>query len=90
MKVGESETITILAADAYGEHKDDLVFTVERSQLAPGVEPKVGDQLQSMDTSGQTMVVIVIAITDTTITIDANSPLAGKDLTFKIDLLKIS
>ena len=90
MKVGESKTITILAADAYGVRDDNLIFSVNRTQLAPDVDPKVGDQLQSMDTSGQTIVVIVTAVSDTAITLDANSPLAGQDLTFKIDLLKIS
>ncbi|MFC1938871.1 peptidylprolyl isomerase [Chloroflexota bacterium] len=90
MKVGESKTIIILAADAYGTRRDDLVFTVDRSQLAAGVEPKVGDQLQNTDASGQPMVAIVTAVSDTTITLDTNLPLAGEDLTFKIDLLKIN
>jgi peptidylprolyl isomerase len=90
MKIGESKTITILAADAYGVRNDNLIFSVNRTQLAPDVDPKVGDQLQSMDTSGQTIVVLVTAVSDTAITLDANSPLAGQDLTFKIDLLKIS
>ena len=89
MKVGESKTITILAADAYGAYRDDLIFTIDRDQLSSEVEPKVGDRLQSMDESGQTMVAVVTAVSDTTITLDANHPLAGKDLTFKIDLLKI-
>jgi len=87
MKVGESKTITILAVDAYGERSDDLIFTVDRSHLAPGAEPKVGDHLASTNTSG--VLVTVIAVSDTTITVDANPPLAGEDLTFKIDLLKI-
>lgn len=90
MKVGESKTIIILAANAYGTRSDDLVFTVDRTQLAEGVEPKVGDHLQTTDASGQTVVVMVTAVSDTTVSIDANSPLAGKDLTFKIDLLKIN
>jgi peptidylprolyl isomerase len=89
MKVGESKTITISAANAYGAYSDNLVFTVNRGQLAPEVDPKIGDQLQSTDSSGQTLVVLVKAVTDTTVTLDANSPLAGKDITFKIDLLKI-
>jgi peptidylprolyl isomerase len=90
MKVGESKTITILSANAYGDHSDNLVFTVDRSKLAPGVDPKVGDSLQSKGADGQTYVVLVAAVTDTTITLDANPPLAGKDITFKIELLKIS
>ncbi|MDD5082234.1 MAG: peptidylprolyl isomerase [Dehalococcoidales bacterium] len=90
MKVGESKTITILAADAYGDHRDDLIFTLDRSQLAEGIDPKVGDHLQSTDASGQTVLVVVTAVSETTITVDANSPLAGQDLTFQINLLKIN
>jgi peptidylprolyl isomerase len=90
MKVGESKTITILAADAYGEYSEELIFTFDRSHLEEGTDPKVGDTLQSINTSGQTVEVVVTAVSDTTITVDANSPLAGKDLTFKIDLLKIN
>jgi peptidylprolyl isomerase len=90
MKVGESKTITILSDDAYGAYSDNLTITIDRSQLAPGVDPKVGDKLQSTDANGQTLVVVVTAVSDTTVTLDANSPLAGKDITFKIDLLKIS
>ncbi len=90
MKAGESKTITILAANAYGARRDDLIVTLNRDQLAKGVEPKVGDTLQLTNTKGQTLSAIVTAISDTTITVDANSPLAGKDLTFKIDLLKIN
>jgi peptidylprolyl isomerase len=90
MKVGESKTITILAADAYGNYRDDLIFTIDRNQLGSEVEPKVGDRLQSTGESGQTMVAVVTAVSNTTITLDANHPLAGKDLTFKIDLLKIN
>lgn len=90
MKVGDSKTITILAANAYGEHRDDLVFTINRSQLAEDVQPKIGDQLSTTNANGQTSYVAVTAVTDTTVTIDANAPLAGKDLTFKIDLLKIN
>jgi len=78
MKVGESRTITIPAADGYGTRRDDLVFTVDRSQLVAGVEPKVGDKLESTDESGQTMVVVVTAVSETTITVDANPPLAGR------------
>ena len=90
MKVGESKTITILAADAYGAPSADLFFSVNRTQLMAGVDPKVGDHLQSTDSSGQAFSVLVTAVSDTTITVDANSPLAGKDLTFKIELLKIT
>ncbi len=90
MKVGESKTITILAADAYGTRRDDLIFTVDRSQLTLDAEPKVGDRLQGSNEIGQTIEALITAVSDTTITLDTNPPLAGEDLTFKIDLLKIN
>jgi FKBP-type peptidyl-prolyl cis-trans isomerase 2 len=90
MKVGESKNISIPASSAYGLYRDDLVFTIDRTELAEGLDPKVGDHLQSIDSSGQTWEFVVIAAGDTTLTLDANHPLAGQDLTFKIDLLKIN
>jgi peptidylprolyl isomerase len=90
MKVGESKTITIPAADAYGEYREDLVITIKRSQVQNGDSVKVGDYLLLTDSSGNSTQVLVIDTTDNSITIDGNSPLAGEDLTFKIDLLKIN
>ena len=87
MKVGESTTVTIPAAQAYGLHREDLVFAMERGQLPDNIE--VGQQLQMMQTDGSTVVVTVIEISDTTATIDANHPLAGEDLIFEIELIEI-
>ncbi|MDD4923733.1 MAG: peptidylprolyl isomerase [Dehalococcoidales bacterium] len=89
MKAGESKTITITAADAYGEYREDLLITVKRSQIQGGENIVVGDYLTMTDSSGRTSQVKVIDVSDTNVTIDANNPLAGKNLTFEIDLLKI-
>ena len=89
MKMGESKTVTIPAKDAYGPRRDDLILVIERNQLPENLEPEVGQQLQMQQTNGRTMVVIVTDVSDTTITIDANHPLAGKDLTFEIELVRI-
>jgi peptidylprolyl isomerase len=89
MKAGESKTITIPAADAYGEYSEDLVFTIKRSQIQGGENIEVGDYLSVTDSSGNTTQVKVIEVSDINVTIDANSSLAGEDLTFKIDLLEI-
>jgi peptidylprolyl isomerase len=86
MKAGESKTITILAADAYGERN----FTFDRNQLGAGLDPKVGDYLTITEMSGQTRQVVVTSVTETTIMANSIHPLAGEDLTFKIDLLKIN
>ena len=62
---------------------------VEREQLPADLDPKVGQQLQMQQTDGSTAVVIVTDVSETTITVDANHPLAGKDLTFEIELVEI-
>lgn len=89
LKVGESKTVTIPTEEAYGPHRDDLVLVMEREQLPADLDPKVGQQLQMQQTDGRTVVVIVTDVSETTITVDANHPLAGKDLTFEIELVEI-
>jgi peptidylprolyl isomerase len=89
MKVGETKTITIPADEAYGQRSDDLILEFPREQLAGDIDPKVGDVLQLTQSNGTSILVPVIAVTDTTITVDANHELAGKDLTFKIELVDL-
>ena len=89
LKVEESKTVTIPAGEAYGPHRDDLIIVVEREQLPADLDPKVGQQLQMQQTDGRTAVVIVTDVSETTITVDANHPIAGKDLTFEIELVEI-
>jgi peptidylprolyl isomerase len=89
MAVGEKKTITIAADDAYGPRMDGLVKEISRTQLPKDLTPQVGQQLQSTASNGSTLVVTITKVGDTTVTIDANHPLAGKDLTFEIELVKI-
>lgn len=89
MKVGESKTVTIPAAEAYGPHQDDLLLTVARSQLGADLEPEVGMQLQMPQPDGGIAIVPITEVTETTITVDTNHPMAGKDLTFEIKLVEI-
>jgi peptidylprolyl isomerase len=89
MKVGESKTVTIPVDLAYGPHLEDLVKVVPREQLPEDLQPEVGMQLETTGNDGSVMVVTVTEVTKTTITVDANSPLAGKDLTFEIKLVGI-
>ncbi|MFC1961534.1 peptidylprolyl isomerase [Chloroflexota bacterium] len=89
MEVGQKKTVTIPAAEAYGEHSNDMMLVMEKDKVPEGLNPTVGQQLQMQDSSGRTFVVVVTEVTETTITIDANPPLAGKDLTFEIELVEI-
>ncbi|RME11500.1 MAG: peptidylprolyl isomerase [Ardenticatenia bacterium] len=89
MEEGETRSVTIPANEAYGEHREDLVVVIPRNQLPPDIEPEIGMQLQVREPTGQSFVVTVTAFDDETVTLDANHPLAGKDLTFDIEVVEI-
>jgi peptidylprolyl isomerase len=90
MKVGEKKTVTIPADQAYGPHLDELVVEVPRDKLHSDAELAVGQILQTTAQNGQQIMFTITAISDNgTVTLDANHPLAGKDLTFEIELVKI-
>ncbi len=89
MNPGESKTIKILTDDAYGPHREEMVLVIDRNQLPVDLIPEVGQQLQSRQPDGQIIVVTVIAVSESSVTVDANHPLAGKDLTFDIQLVEI-
>ena len=90
MQTGERKTVTIPAADAYGERTDELVLTVDRQEFPDDISPEVGQQFQLSAPSGQSFVAQVTDVSDESVTLDANSPLAGKDLTFDIELVAIN
>ncbi len=89
MAPGESKTITIDSENAYGPYREDQVIEVERDRLPDEIEPEVGHQLQVQQANGSTSVVVITDLTDDTVTLDANHPLAGKDLTFDLELVKV-
>ena len=89
MKIGESKNFTIPADEAYGPYDDDLLIVINREDLSPDLDPEVGQQLQMPRPGGGISIVTVTNVTDTTITIDSNHFLAGKDLTFEIELMSI-
>jgi len=89
MKIGESKTVTILADDAYGQYSDAKVQVINREELTNIPNPEVGQQLYGSQTDGTTITGTITNVTDTTVTVDFNPPLAGKNLTFEIELVSI-
>jgi peptidylprolyl isomerase len=89
MKVGEKKTVTIAPADAYGLRQENMVMEVPRTQFSKEITPEVGMELESTRKDGSTIVATITKVTDTSVTLDANHPLAGKALTFDIELVKI-
>ncbi len=88
MKVGEKKTVTIPADKAY-KYDDSLVFEVDKSQLPATITPAVGMQLTMTQQDGSEVSLTVKAVSETTVTLDANLPVAGKDLTFELELVEI-
>lgn len=89
MNPGDTSTVEIPSGKAYGSHDSDMVMVINRNELPPDLEPEVGDMLQMRGPDGSVAVATVTETGDDSITIDANHPLAGKDLTFEIELLEI-
>lgn len=90
MEPGESRTATLAPEDAYGERRDDLVFQVPRSELPEEIDPERGDRLEVKDREGRTFEVSVAEVGEGSVTLDANHPLAGRELVFEIELLEIA
>lgn len=89
MAPGEDKTVTIPAEQAYGPHRPELIQEIERERIPPQVDVSVGNLLEGADPNGRRMQLTVVDANDDTVTLDANHPLAGRDLKFELKLLEI-
>ena len=89
MNVGETKTVTVPAAEAYGDRNPDGVQSVPRAQVPDHIPLDPGTQLQVQTGDGRTLPVTVAEVTAEEVVLDANHPLAGKDLTFEVELVEI-
>ncbi|PTM04061.1 MAG: peptidylprolyl isomerase [Bacteroidetes bacterium] len=89
MAVSDTKTVNIPSADAYGDHRPELIQAVPLSELPEEIKPEVGMQLVSQAPDGQQIPLVVTEVNDDNIMVDANSPLAGKDLIFDLELVEI-
>lgn len=88
MAVGEEKTVVIPADQAYGAHRPELMVEVDRAQFPAGLKPEIGQQLQ-LSRGGQLFVVTVRDVSDGSVLLDGNHPLAGEDLTFALELVGV-
>jgi peptidylprolyl isomerase len=89
MSPGDSKTELIPTDQAYGPYVEDMVVVIDREQMPAEIEPEIGQQLQIQQPSGQIIPVVITDISAAAVTLDANHPLAGEDLTFDIQLVEI-
>ncbi|WP_371037037.1 MULTISPECIES: peptidylprolyl isomerase [unclassified Rhodosalinus] len=90
MTVGDTKKVDIVADDAYGQHDPNARQSVPRGEIPDNIPLDVGTQLQVQTPQGQVMPVTVAEVTDAEVVLDANHPLAGKDLSFDIELVEIA
>ena len=90
MAVGDKKKVQIACADAYGPVNPEMQQAVPREGIPDNIPLELGLQLQMQTPEGQAMPVTVVAMDDATVTLDANHPLAGKDLTFDIEVMRVA
>ena len=90
MSLGEKKTISIPPEEGYGVHKKELAFRVKKENFPSAIKPEVGGMLQMRQPDGGVLEVRISQITEDSIVLDANHPLAGKELIFDIELVEIS
>ena len=90
MEKDESKTVEIESDEAYGDVNDQLFLEVPKSELPDDIDPEVGMQLQVQQEEGKEVPVQITEVKDSSITLDANHPLAGKDLVFDIRIVDIN
>lgn len=89
MTVGDKKTFTVTSDDAYGPHNPDHIVEVPRDQFPPELKPQIGTMLDGHREDGAKTTVLVVAVSEDKIVVDGNHPLAGRDLTFNIELVEI-
>lgn len=90
MQEGTKKTVNISSDQAYGPYQDDLVIEVSKNKLPDNLKLELGQKLTMKMNDNSQIMVTVTDIRDEAISIDANHPLAGKDLTFDIELIGIN
>lgn len=89
MAIGDKKTITLPPDEAYGEKREDLILQIDRNQLPQDAEPQVGLVLQAQQQDGSVVNMTITEVAEAAVTVDANSPLAGKTLVFDIELVEL-
>lgn len=89
MTVGDKKTVNVSCDEAYGQVNPEMTQAVPRADIPADIPLETGTRLQMQTQNGQVIPVTVTAVDDSTVTLDANHPLAGQDLTFDIELVKI-
>ncbi|GAB4389890.1 MAG: peptidylprolyl isomerase [Thermodesulfovibrionales bacterium] len=89
MAVGETKTLRVPPEKAYGVRREDLVIKVPRSRFPAGLTPEKGLPMNIRHKDGSMLDVVVTEVSEDTVTLDGNHPLAGREFDLEIELLEI-
>lgn len=89
MSLDDSKTFDIAAEEAYGAYREELVVEIDKERVPEDLNLEIGRQLTLRQADGQTFRVTVTDVSEETVTLDANHPLAGENLTFEVQLVEI-
>ncbi len=89
MKPGQTVTVRIPEAEAYGPHNENMLVTFPRSSFPADIPAALGEQLILRSPEGHEVPALIVDVNETEISLDANHPLAGFDLTFEIELISV-
>ena len=89
MEEGDTRTVSVAPKDAFGERRQELVRTIGKNQLPSHIDPQIGKVLEIHVDEGENVRAQITDVTEDRLTIDANHPLAGKKVTFEIELVEI-
>jgi peptidylprolyl isomerase len=89
MTIGEKKTIHIPVDQAYGHRQEEMVIPFPLNQFPPDLQPQVGMPLTMTTAQGHPVQVVIVEVGEENALLDANHPLAGKDLIFDLELVEI-
>ena len=89
MTIGEEKEVFIKAADAYGEYDPELEVEVSLSSFPEDFEIQLGRPMRLQDGEGHIFTGVAVALTDETVKLNLNHPLAGKDLHFDTKVVSL-
>ena len=89
MKVGESKAVTVVAEKAYGPRHEEWVLEVARDKFSEDWKPEIGLHYEVPRENGQSTTATVTRVSPSSVTMDFNHPLSGKELIFEVSILEI-
>ena len=86
MMVGDSKDVVVPAGDGYGEKDSQAYMEVPRNQFPEDIPMEIGTQIELHDEAGHPMVARIDQVGETSVRLDFNHPLAGKELHFAVKI----